>query len=289
LATVALALAISSAVGIAPAVAQRSGDPLTKFLDGIFRKDATQGRETAPANAEPGAMSAPSPATVAPPSVASKAVPAPAERTRPPNAKRDAAGPASVAPNAKHAAVAPVPQGVTEAAAPLPDTPTAALARINAHFNGIDTMTATFVQSTDGAQIRKGTMAIKRPGWLQFVYESPSSLEIVSDGKSLAVRDKALGTNDVYPVNQTPMKFLVQEKFDLASDTKVNDVRIGKDGLIIVDFDARSTFGGSSRIQLVFDATADRLQQWTVTDTQGFRTTVILANVAVVPRLVAVR
>ncbi len=114
-------------------------------------------------------------------------------------------------------------------------------------------------------------------------------MEVVSDGRSLAVRDATLGTNDVYPVSQTPMKFLVQEKFDLASDTNVNDVRIGKDGLIVVDFDARSTFGGSSRIQLVFDAMADRLRQWTVTDNQGFRTTVILTDVTVVPRLVAVR
>ncbi len=270
---VALALAISSSACIAPAVAERSGNPVTKFLGGIFRKDAAQGRETAPA-------------TVAPPPVDPKVVPTPDGPTRAPDANRAAA---PVAPNAKAATVAAAPQNLTEAAKAIPDTPTAAIARINAHFNGIDTMTATFVQSTDGAQVQKGKMAIKRPGRLQFVYEPPSGLEIVSDGKSLAVRDKALGTNDVYPLNQTPMKFLVQEKFDLASDTKVNDVRIGKDGLIIVDFDAGSTFGGRSRIQLVFDAMADRLRQWTVTDTQGFRTTVILADVAVVPRLVAVQ
>jgi outer membrane lipoprotein-sorting protein len=181
-------------------------------------------------------------------------------------------------------AARPAPRQVASAAAtaPVPDSPDAALDRLNAHFNSIDQMTARFVQRAQNGSVQEGTLALKRPGQFRFNYAPPSTLEIVSDGRSVAIRDKKLGTNDVYPVGQTPLKFLVQDKFNLARDTKVQDVRTSADGTVTVVFEDRATLGGTSTIELRFDARANRLKQWIVTDPQGFRTTIVLSDVNVV-------
>lgn len=172
----------------------------------------------------------------------------------------------------------------TAAVQAVPSSPAAALERVNAYFNSIDQLTAFFVQTSTNGQRAEGTLAIKRPGQLHFAYAPPSSLEVVSDGRSVAVRDKRLGTNDVYSIRQTPLKFLVQDRVDLARDTQVKDVQIGSDGIVTVRFEDSATLGGTSKITLRYDARANALKQWTVLDAQGYETTVVLSNVNVVRR-----
>lgn len=176
----------------------------------------------------------------------------------------------------------PVVGGAARPAA-LPATPTAAIDRLNAYFNGIDQLTASFVQT--GANGRsQGQLALRRPGQIRFAYAPPSTLEVVSDGRNVAVRDSKLGTNDVYPIGQTPLKFLVQDRLDLRRDTRVRDVQTSPEGLISVKFDDSATFGGTSTVTIRFDARANRLKGWTVIDPQGFETSVSLSDVEVLPR-----
>lgn len=310
--TSAVAIAAALAVLASSASAQGTGSPLTRFLDGLFNDDSPEQTDVGggtrhekvdvpPQAASDGTQQEAGQHEVLRQPKAHQSVPAARPRIavpdKKPSEKRDpapaktVAEPTRTAPSRPATAArtpiqAPTQHAVTAAAAPtsIPDTPAAALDRLNAHFNGIDQMTATFVQSTDGGQRMEGTMALKRPGQLHFAFAPPSSLEIVSDGRNVAIRDKKLGTNDVYPVGQTPLKFLVQEQFDLARDTRVRDVRTSQDGIVTVTFDDGATFGGTSKIELRFDARANRLKQWTVTDPQGFRTTVVLSNVDVVQR-----
>jgi outer membrane lipoprotein-sorting protein len=169
----------------------------------------------------------------------------------------------------------------------VPNSPAAALDRVNAYFNSIDQLTAYFVQSSTNGQRAEGNLSIKRPGQLHFAYAPPSSLEVVSDGRSVAVRDKKLGTNDVYSIRQTPLKFLVQDKVDLAKDTKIQDVQVGSDGVVTVRFEDSATLGGTSKITLRFDARANALKQWSVIDAQGYETTVVLSNLNLVRRTTA--
>jgi outer membrane lipoprotein-sorting protein len=179
------------------------------------------------------------------------------------------------------------PRSLTTVAGParsVPTSPAAAIDRVNGYFNTIEQLTASFVQTSAAGQALSGTLALRRPGQLRFAYAPPSTLEVVSDGRSVAVRDKKLGTNDVYPVGQTPLKFLLKEDFDLARDTQVRDVQTGSDGLVTVKFEDSATFGGTSKISLRFDAKAGRLKGWTVLDPQGFETTVTLSDVEVVQR-----
>ena len=207
---------------------------------------------------------------------------------KPPEPARPATAPAPLRepPKAAEAPPAPTPPPTAvaaraQAAPPIPASPAAALDQVNGYFNGIDQLTAYFVQKNPNGQQVEGTLAVKRPGILRFAYAPPSALEIVSDGRSVAIRDKKLGTNDVYPVGQTPLKFLLQENVDLGRDTKVRDVQVGRDGLVTVRFDDSATFGGTSRITLRFDARANALRQWSIVDSQGYETSVTLSNLNV--------
>lgn len=292
-----------------PATAQTTRDPLTKFLDGVFKRENAQpvpqpAAEPAPEPAAPIPETVPQPApraraVVSPPPQQRSAAPAPKPSNRQapevPPVKPVTAGAPKANPSAAAVQSAKPPvveQPKVNVAAPrpapvaraIPSTPAAALERVNAYFNDIDQLSAYFEQSTSNGQRAEGTLSVKRPGQLHFAYAPPSTLEIVSDGRSVAVRDKKLGTNDVYSVRQTPLKFLVQDQVDLAKDTKVRDVQVSSEGMVTVLFEDSATLGGTSKITLRFDARANALKQWTVLDAQGYETTVILSGLNVVRR-----
>jgi outer membrane lipoprotein-sorting protein len=294
------ALACSS-----PSFAQQASDPLSRFLDGVFKRgnaDRPQAPEEEPprqpARVEPAPRAATQPAVRAKiqPQAGSTATSPPTLPRQVESEKRLVKPVAVEKPRPNSTPASPKPAIADQAKAnppaaalkPVPaersNSPAAALERVNAYFNGIDRLTAYFVQNSANGQRAEGTLSIKRPGQLHFAYSPPSSLEIVSDGRSVAVRDKKLGTNDVYSIRQTPLKFLVQEQVDLAKDTKVRDVQVSPNGIITVQFEDSATFGGTSKITLRFDARANALKQWTILDAQGYETTVILSDLNVVKR-----
>ena len=153
-----------------------------------------------------------------------------------------------------------------------------AVQRANAYFNSSPTMIADFVQLTGDSKRLEGKLYLQRPGRMRFEYAKPATIEVVADGRSVAIRDSKLRTQDIYLIGQTPLKFLTKEKIDLARDTKVLDVR-GDANAVSVFIEDRATLGGTSRIKLIFDPSTFALKQWAVTDPQGYQTVVSLFNV----------
>ena len=154
----------------------------------------------------------------------------------------------------------------------------AAVERANAWFNANPTMVSDFVQIGADGKRTEGRLHVLKPGRLRFEYASPATLEIIADGTSVAVRDRRLGTQDVYFISQTPLKFLLKEQIDLARDTKILGVSMEPKS-ITISIEDKATFGGVSRLSLVFDAQTSALKQWTVIDPQGYETLVTLSNV----------
>lgn len=150
--------------------------------------------------------------------------------------------------------------------------------RANRYFNTMDTMTAIFTQVGGEGRRMTGTLYLQRPGRLRFAYDPPSTLEVVADGKSVAVRDSKLKTSDVYSINQTTLKFLLRDPIDLASDLRIIDIE--KDPTSIqITLEDSATLGGKSQITLFFNQQVQNLTRWRVVDAQGFVTTVILSQV----------
>ena len=254
-------LVLAAALAVpAPAAAQGS------FLDGLFSRK----EEPAPAPAESEAP--PPPAPAAP----KKPVPQSAKPAKETSAK--AAGDRGASPKAATNASDPAAK-VAAVGAPLAQEidASAVLTQANAYFNGITTLTGNFIQiGADGRRIG-GKLTLAKPGRLRFDYDQPSPLEVVADGTSVAVKDRKLGTQDLYFISQTPLKFLLRDKIDLARDLTVSDVSNDPGG-VRISLEDRSTLGGTSKIQLFFDAEMKTLSQWRITDPQGYLTTVQLTN-----------
>jgi outer membrane lipoprotein-sorting protein len=118
---------------------------------------------------------------------------------------------------------------------------------------------------------------------MRFQFAPPDKLDIVADGRSVAVRDQKMDTQDLYFINQTPLKFLLADHIDLAKDTQVLRVETNDNDVSILIED-KATLGGSAQIDLLFDATTFALKQWTVHDAQGFDTVVTLFNLDLTTR-----
>ena len=157
-------------------------------------------------------------------------------------------------------------------------SPEEAVLRADAYLDSARMMTADFVQIGPDGQRSEGELYLDRPGRMLFHYDAPARLEIVADGRSVAVRDQKLDTQDLYFIAQTPLKFLLKDHVDLAKDTTVKRVTID-DNAATIEIEDKATFGGSAEIALVFDPDSFALKQWTVIDAQGFQTVVSLFNV----------
>ena len=152
-----------------------------------------------------------------------------------------------------------------------------ALAEISAYFNSIETMRGEFVQFGPDGSRTSGRFAIQRPGKVRFFYDKPSTLDIIADGGSVAVRDRARATQDIWPLKRTPLRFLLDNTLDLATDSKVTKVDVAPD-LVSVTIEENTAFGDGS-ITLLFDAESKALKQWNVIASKGQETSVSIYNV----------
>src|ERR1044071_4644052 len=89
----------------------------------------------------------------------------------------------------------------------------------------------------------------------------------------MVVRDRKLATQDLYPLSQTPLKFLLADRIDLMKDTDLVGV-YSDNTFVTMVIEQRQIIGGTYRLMLMFSTKDLELKQWTVTDPQGYDTTV---------------
>jgi outer membrane lipoprotein-sorting protein len=174
------------------------------------------------------------------------------------------------------------PKDAKEASKPTM-TAAEAIAKANGYFNDARVLSADFLQIGPDGTRSEGQLYVSRPGKMLFRFAPPQKLEIVADGRSVAVRDQKLGTQDLYFIAQTPLKFLLADTIDLASDTKVKRVDV-EENAATIEIEDKAVFGGTADIALVFDPESFALKQWTVIDAQGFQTVVSLFNIDLVSK-----
>jgi outer membrane lipoprotein-sorting protein len=153
----------------------------------------------------------------------------------------------------------------------------ALLDKVSAYLTSVQTMVGNFVQIGPDGGRTEGSFYIQKPGRVRFTYNPPSPIDIIADGSSVVVRDRKLSTQDLYPLSQTPLKYLLADKIDLLRDTNVVSVN-ADDTFTTVVIEQKQVMIGTSRLMMMFDAKDLALKQWTVTDPQGFDTTVAVYN-----------
>jgi outer membrane lipoprotein-sorting protein len=211
-------------------------------------------------------------------------VPAPLPKERTP--------PAAAAPQARPSAPAPAPaqeSGLPSFLPPIfggkPSAEGGAFTaaqrtlvnKVSNYLSSVQVLSGNFTQiGPDGRQI-KGQFYMAKPGRVRFEYDPPTPIDIVADGSSVVVRDRKLATQDVYPLSQTPLRFLLAERIDLLRETNVVGV-YADDVFATVVVEESQLIVGTSRLMMMFGAKDLQLKQWTITDPQGYDTTVAVSN-----------
>jgi outer membrane lipoprotein-sorting protein len=149
--------------------------------------------------------------------------------------------------------------------------------RVSTYLTSVQQLTGNFVQIGPDGRRTSGHLFIQKPGKVRFEYDAPSPIDIIADGQRVAVRDRNLATQDLYPLSQTPLRFLLAERIDLLQDTNVIGVT-ADDTYVSVLIEEKQAFVGTNRLMMMFDSKDYKLKQWTVTDVQGFDTTIAVSN-----------
>jgi outer membrane lipoprotein-sorting protein len=149
--------------------------------------------------------------------------------------------------------------------------------RVSLYLSTLSTLVGDFVQVGPDGVRTEGQFFLQKPGKIHFSYNPPSVVQVIADGSSVVVRDRRLATQDLYPLSQTPLRYLLAERLDLLRDTNVISVS-ADDVFVTVVIEEKQQFIGTSRLMLMFGAKDLQLRQWTVTDPQGYDTTVAVYN-----------
>lgn len=188
------------------------------------------------------------------------------------------AQPAAAAAPAGNAALSPPVRRPAPRAARGVDADSRDIAQqVNAYFNSIRYMQGDFVQVGPDGRRTTGRLYLDKPGKIRFQYNPPSPVEVIADGQSVAVRDRRLNTQDIYPLSQTPLRFLLSDRVDILRDANVTSVTRDPE-YVIVMLEERQALGGTNRLMVLFNAADMTLRQWTVYDAQGYETSVALHN-----------
>jgi outer membrane lipoprotein-sorting protein len=181
-------------------------------------------------------------------------------------------------PTINEAAIRPGPVRPPGDAVPYDGSQRALVDRISAYLSSVQTLIGDFVQIGPDGGRTVGKVYIQKPGRVRFEYQPPSAINVIADGSVVVVRDRRLATQDLYPLSQTPLRFLLADQIDLARDT--NLVSVSRDNTFVtVTIEERQLLVGTHRLMLMFNAKDLALRQWTVTDPQGYDTTVAIYNI----------
>ena len=149
--------------------------------------------------------------------------------------------------------------------------------KVSGYLSSVHVLSGDFVQVAADGRRANGQFYIVKPGKVRFDYDAPSRIDIVADGSSVVVRDRKLATQDVYPLSQTPLRFLLADRIDLMRDTTVTGV-YADDMYVTVVVEEQQALIGTSKLMMMFGAKDFQLKQWVVTDPQGYDTTVAVYN-----------
>lgn len=95
------------------------------------------------------------------------------------------------------------------------------LNQVEGQIERITTAKGRFMQISDSGQIVRGDIYIARPRRMRFDYDDPSPALLVADGRFIGTYNTKDETSAHRQINQTPLKFLLNEDPDLANGVRV--------------------------------------------------------------------
>jgi outer membrane lipoprotein-sorting protein len=153
----------------------------------------------------------------------------------------------------------------------------ALVTRVSNYLSSVQALTGNFVQIGPDGRRSTGHLFLQKPGKVRFEYDPPNPIDIIADGSQVVIHNSQLNSHDTYSLSQTPLRFLLADRIDLFQDTNVIAVT-NDDGFVTVVIEERQPLVGTSRLSMMFDPKDFKLRQWTITDVQGYDTTIAVSN-----------
>lgn len=152
-----------------------------------------------------------------------------------------------------------------------------ALKRAEAYLNSVGTLKSRFVQVNPDGGSYEGDLYISRPGRMRLVYDPPTPMLMVADGKFLIYVDTEMNDASHLDLDETPAGLLLKENLSF-SDPSISllGVRRGPGTLEITAAMAKDP--GAGKLTLVFSEGPFELRQWRVLDAQNKEVIVTLEN-----------
>jgi len=177
-----------------------------------------------------------------------------------------------------------LPTVIGAQARPAPD----ALARsLQQRYQGIRDFSADFVHSYRGGVLRtqtqeRGTVSVKKPGRMRWVYTAPEKKEFVADGVkvySYIPEDRQVIVSNVPPDDQatTPALFLAG-KGDIGRDFSAAYAENPATGTVALKLTPRKTEPEYEYLVVAMDPATLQIRELTTRDRQGGESTLTFSN-----------
>ena len=148
----------------------------------------------------------------------------------------------------------------------------ARIASATAYLQALGTAHGRFEQTDYKGRKSAGNWYLARPGKMRFEYDAPTSLLIVSNGKTVSMWDPRLQTFDQYPLSETPLSLFLARHIRLDKGVRITRVVRQPGQFTVTARDGSGKAGGY--IQLTFADNPVSLREWVVMDAQGATTRV---------------
>ena len=152
-----------------------------------------------------------------------------------------------------------------------------ALKKAEAYLNSVTTLKSRFVQVNPDGGNYNGDLYISRPGRMRLVYDAPTPMLMVADGKFLIYVDTQMNDASHLDLNDTPAGLILKENLSFSDPSvKLIEVKRGPGTLEITAAMAKDP--GMGKLTLVFSDAPFELRQWRVVDAQNKEVVVTLEN-----------
>ncbi len=151
------------------------------------------------------------------------------------------------------------------------------LDKVSAYLNQITTLKADFLQISSTGDTGEGTLYLERPKRLRIEYKPPTPVLIVANGSYLSYVDTELKDVQHIALEDTPVAFLLRDKFDFAGDDViVTGFEHAAQTIRVSLVQRRDPLAGE--LTLVFSDNPIVLRKWVIVDAQGVVTNVTLID-----------
>jgi outer membrane lipoprotein-sorting protein len=155
---------------------------------------------------------------------------------------------------------------------------TAALRKAESYLNGITSLQARFVQVDYDGKTHEGDLYISRPGKMRLVYDPPTPIVMVADGKFLIYVDTEMKNVSHIDLDDSPAGLLLKKDLSFNDPSvKLLGVKQGTGTVEITASMAKDPAAG--KLTMVFSDAPFELRQWRVLDAQRKEVVVTLDNV----------